>query len=163
MFLVPHIHFLFQSLNLIRQLSSRFDQISGCSKLLKYCNVFQKFLPSSKFFLFHTNVSYFSTLHQKSFFLEQNQFLQLLKLVEILHQNVNPDFVCSIIVPKWRRKKLLLYKAPMYPPTKDIKPFGQNDWSGRTWEPYVVVLLIICDIAVTQIRLNKFEQIIYIL
>ena len=38
MFLVPFIHFLFESLKLIRQFSSRFDQISGCSKLLKYFN-----------------------------------------------------------------------------------------------------------------------------
>ena len=40
-------------------------------------------------------------------FLEQNQLFQLLKMVEILHQNVNFGIVCSIIVPQWRRKKLL--------------------------------------------------------
>ena len=51
-----------------RQFSPRFNQTSGCSKLLKYFNISQKFLLSSKFFLFHTNVSCFSTLHQKSFF-----------------------------------------------------------------------------------------------
>ena len=107
LFLVPYIRFLFESLKLIRQFSPRFDQISGCSNVFRYFNIFQKFLLSSKFLLFHTNVSYFSTLHQKSFFLEQNQFLQLLKWVDILHQNFNFDFVCRIIVPQWRRKKLL--------------------------------------------------------
>ena len=107
LFLVPYIRFLFESLKLTRQFLPRFDQISGCSKLLKYFNIFQKYLPSPKFFLFHTNVSYFSNLHQNSFFLEQNQFLQLLKLVQILHENFNFEIVYSNIIPQWRRKKLL--------------------------------------------------------
>ena len=100
--------FLFESLKLIIQFPPRFDQIAGCSELLKYFNIFQKFLSSSKCFLFHVNVSYFFYLAPKEFFfLEQNQFLQLLELVKILHENFNFDFVCSIIVPLWRRKKLL--------------------------------------------------------
>ena len=107
LFLVPSIRFLFESLKLIKWFSSRFDQISGYLKLMKNFNIFEKTLPRPKFFLFHTSVSYFSTLHQKSFFLEQNQFLQLLKLIEILHQNFNFDFVSRITVPQWRRKKLL--------------------------------------------------------
>ena len=108
LFLVPYVCFLFESLKLIIQFPPRFDQIAGCSELLKYFNIFQKFLSSSKCFLFHVNVSYIFYLAPKEFFfLEQNQFLQLLKLVEILHQNFNFDFVCNIIVPLWRRKKLL--------------------------------------------------------
>ena len=67
-FLVPYVRFLFESLKLIKQIFPRFNQISRCSKLLKYFNIFQEFLPSLKFFLLHTNVPYFSTLHQKRFF-----------------------------------------------------------------------------------------------
>ena len=65
-FLSHIFRFLFESIKLIKQVSSRFDQISGCSNVLKYFNIFQKILHSSKFFLLHVNVSYFSTLHQKS-------------------------------------------------------------------------------------------------
>ena len=59
LFLFPYIRFLFESVKLIKQFSSRFDQISGCSNVLKYFNIFQKFLPISKFFLLHVNVSDF--------------------------------------------------------------------------------------------------------
>ena len=41
-------------------------------------------------------------------FLEQNQLFQLPKMVEILRLNGNFEIASSIIVPQWRRKKLLL-------------------------------------------------------
>ena len=107
LFLVPYISFLFESLKLIRQFFPRLEQISGCSKLLKSLNIFQNFLSSSKFFCSTPMFLIFLPCTRKVFFLEQNQFLQLFKLVEILHQNFNFDFACSIIVPQWRRKKLL--------------------------------------------------------
>ena len=66
LFLVSYIRFLLESQKLIQGLSSRFDEISWCSNVLKYFNIFQKTLPSSKFFLFHVNFSYFSIRHQRS-------------------------------------------------------------------------------------------------
>ena len=51
--------FLFESLKLIIQFRTRFEQIAGYSELLKYLISFQKFLSSSKCFLFHVNVSFF--------------------------------------------------------------------------------------------------------
>ena len=131
LFLVPYIRFLFESLKLIRQFSPRFDQISVCSNLSKYFNIFQKFLSISKFFLFHTNVSYFSTLNQKSFF---SWAKPVLTLVEILHENFNFDFVCSGGV-----RNYFLYKAPIYLSTEDIKLFGQNGCSVQIWEPWLLV------------------------
>ena len=107
LFLVPFIRFLFESLKLFTQFPLRFDQISGCSKLLKYFNIFQKLLHSSNFSCSTPMFFSFLPCTKRVFFLEQNQFLQLLQLVEILHQNFKFDFVCSIIVPQWRRKKLL--------------------------------------------------------
>ena len=107
LFLVSYISFLFKSLKLIRQFFPRFEQISGYSKLLKSLNIFQNFWSSSKFFCSTPMFLIFLPCTRRVFFLEQNQFLQLLKLVEILHQNFNFDFASSIIVPQWRRKKLL--------------------------------------------------------
>ena len=155
LFLVPYISFLFASLKRIRQFSSIFNQISECSKLLKYFKKRDRSKDVSYCFVFHLFVSYLSLSNysdsfledstryldvqncwniltffknfysaqnfscstpmffsflpctERVFLLEQNQFLQLLQLVEILHQNFKFDFLCSIIVPQWRRKKLL--------------------------------------------------------
>ena len=52
--------FLFESLKLIIQFPPRFDQIAGCSELLKYFNIF----PTCSTSMFLT----FFTLHQKSSF-----------------------------------------------------------------------------------------------
>ena len=52
------------------------------------------------------------------FFLEQNQFLQLLKLVQILHQNFNFEIVYSNILPQWRLRisNLLFKMAEVFAP-----------------------------------------------
>ena len=125
-FLVPYVRFLLECLKLIRQFSLRFHQISGCSKLLKYFNIFQKFLPSSKFFLFHTNVSYFSTLHLKSSFLEQNQLFQLLKWLKYYIKMLTLILSIALLYRSRGVRNYFLYKAPIYLPTEDIKPLGQN-------------------------------------
>ena len=107
LFLVPFIRFLFESLKLFRQFPLRFDQISGCSKLLKYLTFFKNFYSAQNFSCSTPMFFSFLPCTKRVFFLEQNEFLQLLQWVEILHQNFKFDFVCSIIVPQWRRKKLL--------------------------------------------------------
>ena len=76
--------------------------------------------------MFHVNVSIFLPFTKGVSLLEQNQLFQLLKIVEILLQNVNFEIVCSITVPQRRRKKSLLYKTPIYLPIEDIKPLRQN-------------------------------------
>ena len=79
--------------------------------MLKIVQIFQHFSKNFtplKIFLVPRQCFLFFYLVPKEFiFLEQNQFLHLLKLVEILHQNFNFDFACRIIVPQWSRKKLL--------------------------------------------------------
>ena len=124
LFLVPYIRFLFESLKLIRQFSPRFDQISGCSKLLKCFNIFQNFLLSSKFFLFYTNVSYFSTLHQRVIFLNKTNSCScsnwLKYYIKIL------ALIAAILYRSGGVRNYFLYKAPIYLPNEDIKPFGQN-------------------------------------
>ena len=103
--LVPYIRFLFESLKLIKQFSSRFYQISAWSNVLKYFNIFQKVLPSSNFFL---------SRHCFLFF---------------------------YLAPKWRVGNYFLYKAPVYLPIENIKPFSQNGWSIRTWESWLLQLV----------------------
>ena len=66
LFLVPYIRFLFES-ETNQTVFSKIRQDICMLKIVEMIQHFQK-LPSSKFFLFRTNVSYFSTLHQKSFF-----------------------------------------------------------------------------------------------
>ena len=137
LFLVPYIRFLFESLQLIRQFSPRFDQISGCSKLLKYFNIFQKFLRRSKFYLFHTNVSYFSTLHQKSFFFNKTNSCSRSNWLKCYIKILNLILSAALFYRSGGVRNYFLYKAPIYLPTENIKFFGQNGWSVHTWEPYV--------------------------
>ena len=35
-----------------------------------------------------------------------------------------------------------LYKAPIYLPIEDIKPFGQNGWSVQTWISNLLVKMV---------------------
>ena len=138
MFLVLCIHFLVESLKLIRQFRPRFNHISGCSKLFKYFNIFQKILLRSKFFLFHVNVSYFSTLYQKSFFflnktnscICSNWLKYYIKILTLI-------LPAGLLYRSGGVRNYFLYKAPVYLSIKDIKPFGQNGWSIRTWEPWL--------------------------
>ena len=127
LFLVPYVFFLFESLKLIIQFPPRFDQIAGCSELLKYFNIFQKFLSSSKCFLFHVNVSYFFYLAPKEFFfLEQNQFLQLLELLKILHQTLILILSAALLYRCGGVRNYFSYKVTVYLPTENIKPFVEN-------------------------------------
>ena len=89
--------------------SSRFDQISGCSNQTCWniSTFFKKFYPAQSFSCSTSVFLIFLPCTKGVSFLEQNQLFQLLKMVEILHQNFNFRIVCSIIVPQWRRKKLL--------------------------------------------------------
>ena len=138
LFLVPYIPFLIESLKLIRQFSPRFDQISGCSKLLKCFNIFQKFLLSSKFFLFYNNVSYFSTLHQRVFFLNETNSCSCSNCLKYYIKILTLILSAAILYRCGGVRNYFLYKAPIYLPTEDIKPFGQNGWSIRTWEPWLL-------------------------
>ena len=142
LFLVPYIRFLFESQ---KQFSLRFGQISGCSNVLKYFNIFPKIWPSSKFFLFYVIVSYFSTLHQWS-------YLSWIKpVIPVAHYGWNINLISNIKMLTLKLSAALLYrsgdvrnyflyKALIYLPIEDIKPFGQNGWSVQTWEPWLMSL-----------------------
>ena len=90
----------------IRLFSSVFFRYLNAQTCWNISTFFKKYLPSSKFFLF-TSMFLISLPSTKGVsFLEQRQLLQSLKMIEILHQNVNFETECSIIVPQWKHKKL---------------------------------------------------------
>ena len=107
LFLVPYIRYLFESLKLIKQFlqdSTRYLDAQTCWNISTF---FKKFYPAQSFSCSTSMFLIFLPCNKGVSFLEQNQLFQLLKMVEILHQNFNFEIVCSIIVPQWRRKKLL--------------------------------------------------------
>ena len=128
LFLVLYIRFLFESLKLFREFPPRFNQISGCSKLFKYFNIFPKILPSSKFFLFHVNVSHFSTLYQKSFFSWTKPVLAFAQ--------IGWKITSKLLYRSGGVRNYFLYKV-LYLPIKDMKRFGQSGLKVRTWEPWL--------------------------
>ena len=138
LFLVPYIRFLFECLKLIRQFSPRFDKISGCSKLLKLFNIFQKFLPSSKFFLFDTNVSYFSTLHQNNFFFNKTNSWSCANRLKYYIKILNLS--AALLYRSGCVRNHFLYKAPIYLMTEDIKPFDQKCFSHFFLLFYLLIL-----------------------
>ena len=107
--------------------------------MLKYFNIFQNFLPSSDFFLFHTNVSYFSILHKNSFFIFNktnsyscsNWLKYYIKILTLI-------LSAALLYRSGGVRNYFLYKATIYLPTKDIKLFGQNGWSVQSWEPWLL-------------------------
>ena len=113
LFLVLYIRFLFESLKLIKQFSSRFDyflQFSSDILMLKRVEIFQHFskniYPAQNYFCSTSMFLIFLPSTKGVSFLEQKQLLQLLKMIEILHQNVNFETEYSIIVPQWKHKRL---------------------------------------------------------
>ena len=113
LFLVLYIRFLFESLKLIKQFSSRFDyflQLSSDISMLKRVEIFQHFSKNiypAQNFSCSTSMFLISLPSKRGVsFLEQRQLFQSLKMIETLHQNVNFETECSIIVPQWKHKKL---------------------------------------------------------
>ena len=58
-------------------------------------------------------------------------------MVEMLHQKLSLKLSAALLYHRGGVRNYILYKAPVYLPIEDIKPFGQNGWSVRSWEPWL--------------------------
>ena len=104
------------------------SKIRPDSWMLRIVEIFQHFSN-----LFHVNVSYFFYLAPKEFFfLEQNQFLQLLELLKILHQTLILILSAALLYRCGGVRNYFSYKVPVYLPTENIKPFVANGWTIRS-------------------------------
>ena len=85
LFLIPCIRFLFESLKFTRKFSSRFDQIFGCSTVVRYYKIFERFIKVKAFL----QPVLFSLLHwtKRISFFQTNLIL-----------NSNFGIVCSIVL-----------------------------------------------------------------
>ena len=135
MFLVSYTRFLFESLKLIRQFSPRYLDIW----MLKIVEIFQHF---SKIF---TQLKMFLVSHQcfLFFYLAPKEFFTLNKINSCSCSNWLKYYIkmltlklsATLLYHRGGVRNCFLYKAQIYLPTENIKPFGQNGWRVQTWEP----------------------------
>ena len=119
LFLVPYVCFLFESLKLIIQFPPRFDQIAGCSELLKYFNIF----PTCSTSMFLT----FFTLHQKSsFFLSKTNSCSCSNWLKYCTKTLILILSAALLYRCGGVRNYFSYKVPVYLPTENIKPFVEN-------------------------------------
>ena len=119
LFLVPYVFFLFESLKLIIQFPPRFDQIAGCSELLKYFNIF----PTCSTSMFLT----FFTLHQKSsFFLSKTNSCSCSNWLKYCTKTLILILSAALLYRCGGVRNYFSYKVTVYLPTENIKPFVEN-------------------------------------
>ena len=135
LFFVSNIRLLFESLKLIWQFSTWFKQISACSQVLKYLNIFQKNLPSTNFFLFETDIVCFSIF-------DYSKFLQAKTIIPNIRNGWNATGIFNMVSTFFMSAPFLC-KALIYLPNEDFKLLVKIlDVSGPESPDFSVLVVI---------------------
>ena len=119
--------------------SSRFDQISGCSNQTCWniSTFFKKFYPAQSF---SCSTSVFLRAPKELVFLNKTNYSSCSKWLKYYIKILTFKLSAALLYRSGGVRNYFLYKAPAYLPIENIKPFGQNSWSVRTWEPWLTLL-----------------------
>ena len=149
LFLVLYIRFLFESLKLIKQFSSRFDyflQFSLDIVMLKRVEIFQHFskiFTQLKIIFVPRQCFLFFYLPQKELvFLNKSNYSSCSKWLKYYIKMLTLKLNTALLYRSGSIRDYFLYKAPIYLPIEDIKRFGQNGWSVQTWSPDYICFII---------------------
>ena len=129
--------------------------------MLKIVEIFQHFskiFTQLKMFLIlypHQCFLFFYLAPKEFFFLNKTNSCSCSNWLKYYIKTLTSILSTGLLYRSGGVRNYFLYKAPIYLPTEDIKPFGQNGWSshlptedikpfgqngwsGRTWDPWLV-------------------------
>ena len=112
--------------------------------MLKHVEIFQHFsknFTQLKFFLVPSRCFLFFYLAPTELvFFNKTNYCSCSKWLKYYIKMLTLKLSAALLYRSGGVRNYFLYKAQIYLPTEDIKPFGQNGWSAQTWEPWLICL-----------------------
>ena len=114
--------------------STRYLDAQTCWNISTF---FKKFYPAQNFSCSTSVFLIFVPCTKRVFFLNKTNSCSCLNWLKYNIKILTLILSAALLYCSGGVRNYFLYKAPIYLPIEDIKPFGQNGWSVRTWEPWL--------------------------